>query len=310
MSEEHRPALVSVVMIFWNEAQFIREAVMSIFAQTYEAWELLLVDDGSSDGSTELAQQFALLYPEKVRYMEHAGHQNRGMSASRNLGIDQARGKYLSFLDADDVWLPNKLSWQVAALESFPEAVFVCGRAEWWHSWTGISTDTSRDFLQQFGVPFDTLIRPPLLLLRFLQDQWASPCDLLVPRVMAISAGGYDESFRGMYEDQVFHTKLCLRWPAFVSGVCGYRYRQHPKTCTAVSHAAGQDYRMRQVFLNWLEEYLLEHEISDVEIWQVLKREQRFLRYPIVYRILGFIEGFAPPVKGAIDGLGRWAFRE
>ncbi len=67
---------------------------------------------------------------------------------------------------------------------------------------------------------------------------------------------------------------------------------------------------VRLAFLNWLEEYLLEHEMRDVEIWRAVKRELRFLRYPTLYRILGFIEGLVPPVKGAIDGLGRWAFGE
>jgi hypothetical protein len=310
MFEERRPAVVSVIMIFLNEAQFIREAVASVLAQTYASWELLLVDDGSRDGSSEIARQFAQQYPEKVRYLEHAHHQNRGMSASRNFGIDQARGEYLSFLDADDVWLPNKLSWQVAALESFPEAGFVCGRAEWWYSWTGDSADAPRDFLQPFGVPLDTLTPPPLLLLSFLQNQWASLCDILVPRAVVKAADGYEESFRGMYEDQVFHTKLCLRWPALVSSTCGYRYRQHPKACTTLSHETGQDRAARLAFLNWLEAYLTDHGIKDARIWRILKRELRILHYPLLYRISGSIGGLLPPVQGAIEQLGRWTFRE
>jgi len=308
MSEERCPALVSVIMIFLNEAQFIREAVMSIFAQTYDAWELLLVDDGSSDGSTEIARQFALQYPEKVRYLEHADHHNRGMSASRNLGLGHATGEYISFLDADDVWLSHKLGQQVAILESCPEAAFVCGRAEWWHSWTGNSTDMSRDFLQQFDVPLDSLIPPPSLLLLFLQNQWASFCDILVPRAMVEAVGGYDESFRGMYEDQVFHAKLCLRWPALVSSACSYRYRQHPKRCTAVSHRTGQDHIARLTFLNWLEAYLSEHGIKDAKVWEALKREMRFLRYPLLYRISGSIESLVPPMKGVVEELGRRTF--
>ena len=305
MSETHRPELVSVIMIFLNEARFIQEAVMSVFAQTYDAWELLLVDDGSSDGSTEIARQVALQYPERVRYLEHADHQNHGMSASRNLGIHQSKGEYLSFLDADDVWLPEKLSQQVTALESMSETVFICGQAEWWYSWTGDLADASRDFRQRFDVPLDTLIPPPLLLHLFLQNQWASLCDILIPRQMVEAVGGYDESFRGMYEDQVFHAKLCLRWPALVSSECGYRYRQHPKTCTAVSHRTGQDHIARLTFLNWLEAYLSERGIKDTKIWRTLKREMRFLRYPLIYRITGSIESLVPPMKGVIEALGR-----
>src|SRR5213593_4271602 len=99
--------LVSVIMIFLDEEKFILEAIESVFAQTYDNWELLLVDDGSRDASTQIAQRSAEQNPGKVRYLEHEGHQNRGMSTSRNMGIRHAKGNYIAFLDADDVWLPD-----------------------------------------------------------------------------------------------------------------------------------------------------------------------------------------------------------
>ena len=83
--------LVSVIVIFFNAEDFIQEAIESVFAQTYEHWELLLVDDGSTDKSRSIAERCAEQYPDKVRCLEHEGHQNRGMSASRNLGIDNAK---------------------------------------------------------------------------------------------------------------------------------------------------------------------------------------------------------------------------
>src|SRR5215207_11709928 len=105
--------LVSSVMIFLNAEKFIEEAIESVFAQTYDNSELLLVDDGSTDDSTQIALRYAERDPEKVRYLEHPGHRNRGMSASRNLGVSHAEGEYVAFLDADDVWLPYKLQRQV-----------------------------------------------------------------------------------------------------------------------------------------------------------------------------------------------------
>lgn len=87
-----RQPLVSVITIFLNAGKFIQEAIESVFAQTYGKWELLLVDDGSTDGSTEIALGYAKQYPKRVRYLEHNGHRNRGMSASRNLGISDAGG--------------------------------------------------------------------------------------------------------------------------------------------------------------------------------------------------------------------------
>ena len=113
--------LVSAVVIFLDERPFLAEAIESVKAQTYGNWELLLVDDGSTDGSSEVASQAAAAASGRVRYLQHAGHRNLGMSASRNLGIEQARGEYVAFLDGDDVWLPEKLERQVALLEARPE---------------------------------------------------------------------------------------------------------------------------------------------------------------------------------------------
>src|SRR5436190_10910923 len=90
--------LVSVIMIFLDEKRFIREAIQSVLAQTYENWELLLLDDGSRDGSSEIARCIAAQHTTRVRYLEHTGHQNLGMSASRNLGIRYAKGAYVAFL--------------------------------------------------------------------------------------------------------------------------------------------------------------------------------------------------------------------
>ena len=130
-------ALVSVITIFLDEERFLAEAVESVIAQTYENWELLLVDDGSTDGSTEMARGFVERFPERIRYLEHEGHENRGASASRNLGIHYARGDYIALLDADDMWLSHKLRRQLEIMDSHPEVGMLCGASEYWAGWTG-----------------------------------------------------------------------------------------------------------------------------------------------------------------------------
>ena len=82
--------MVSVVVIFLNAEKFIREAIESVFAQTHYDWELMLVDDGSTDRSSIIAPEFARKYPDRVRYLEHDNHKNRGASASRNLRMSEA----------------------------------------------------------------------------------------------------------------------------------------------------------------------------------------------------------------------------
>jgi SAM-dependent methyltransferase len=134
--------------------------------------------------------------------------------------------------------------------------------------------------VQQLDASLDRLIQPPTLLLNFLQNEWASLCDVVVRREVAESVAGYEASFRGLYEDQVFHTKLCLRVPSFVSSSCGYRYRQHPNACTARAHQAGQWRLARQIFLQWLAGYCTEQGFKSPEIWRVLRQEIKRVRHP------------------------------
>src|SRR5215831_13859313 len=142
--------LVSVIIIFLDAAKFIQEAIESIFSQTHDDWELLLVDDGSTDASTGISRRYAEQFPEKVRYLEHDKHRNRGMSATRNVGVRHATGNYIAFLDADDVWLPRKLERQVALLASHPDAAMVYGPSRYWFSWTG--EEVRHDYVRSLGV--------------------------------------------------------------------------------------------------------------------------------------------------------------
>jgi glycosyltransferase involved in cell wall biosynthesis len=290
----HSAPLVSVIMIFLNAERFLEEAIESVFAQTYRNWELLLVDDGSTDGSTGMAWGYVKQYPNRVRYLEHDGHQNRGMSASRNLGIRQARGEYIAFLDADDVYLPEKLARQVGILNTHPSAAMVYGATLHWYSWTGKAEDLQYERLRKLGVPTDKLIQPPTLVNLFLQHKAWTPgtCGVLVRRTAIEQVGGFEESFRGMFEDQVFFYKLCLSMTVFVESGSWDRYRQHPDSWSMASVNSGEsrrDYRpnrARQTFLTWLEAYFIAQNITDRELWKNLRRELWPYRHSILYRLL------------------------
>ncbi|HEY9771522.1 MAG TPA: glycosyltransferase [Coleofasciculaceae cyanobacterium] len=277
--------LASIIIIFLNGDRFIQEALDSILAQTYDNWELLLVDDGSTDRSTEITKNYVEKYPEKIRYLEHEGHQNLGMSASRNLGINNARGEYIGFLDCDDLWTTQKLEQQIAILETYPQVALVGGRTKWWYSWTKDHEDQNKDFLQKFNLPLNTIIQPPDLLLLFLQDEWASLCDILVRRSCVEAVGGYEVSFRGMYEDQAFHAKLCSMFPAFLSSECWYIYRQHPQACCSVSHATGKTQIAKKTMLNWLEEYLSQQDKNDPQLEETVQKLLRSYRYPFLTKL-------------------------
>ncbi len=285
-AEMSRRPLVSIILIFLNEEKFIAKAIASILAQTYKNWELLLVDDGSTDQSSAIARSYTEKFSQQIKYLEHQGHQNLGMSASRNLGIDRAVGEYIAFIDGDDIWLPKKLEQQVAIMETQPDAALVCGRTKWWYGWTGKPEDEQRDFIQKLDIPLNSLTKPPAVLLLFLRDEWASLCDILVRREAIKAIGGYEDSFAGMYEDQVFHAKLCLNFPVYVSSECWYLYRQHNQACTIQTHTAQKYYDARKTFLIWLEQYLSQQQAQDTEIWQFVQQELWHYRHPLQSRII------------------------
>ena len=264
---------VSAIVIFLNEERFLAEAVRSVLEQSLGAAELLLVDDGSTDGSTVVARRYARQQPDRVRYLEHAGHENRGMSAARNLGLAHATGEYIGFLDADDVWLPDKLAEQVAVLEREPEAGLVYGRTLIWHSWNRVAP--AQDFFYDLGVEPDRLYRPPRLFELLLENKAQSPttCNALMRRSLLDTIGGFEEVFGGMFEDQVFFAKALITAPAYVDGRVWARYRQHPASCGARSAAAGADFGARRQFLRWLDRYLDDRPGLDRRVRQAVRRE-------------------------------------
>lgn len=101
--------LVSIVMPAYNGELFIAKAIESVLSQTYPCWELLIVDDGSKDGTKEII----LKYCEKDRRIKYYYQQNGRQGKARNLALKHAKGEYIAFLDCDDLWLTNKLEYQI-----------------------------------------------------------------------------------------------------------------------------------------------------------------------------------------------------
>lgn len=301
-----RKPLVSIIIIFFNAKieNFFEEAIESIFAQTFDNWELLLADDGSTDESTSVALRYAQKYPEKVHYLEHEGHQNRGMSATRNLGIRNAKGKYIAFLDSDDVWLPQKLEQQIAIMESYPEAGMVYGKAIYWYGWTDKPEDIQRDYVDRPSLPPENLYQPPTLLLHNhpLAKHCGAPCpsDILLRKDVVEHVGGFEEGFINeyqFYEDQGFLSKLYLVAPVYIANQTWIKYRLHTKSCSSIVTESGRDESVRLYFLNWLEKYLFEQEVKTPEIWEALRKGFKPYRQPILYNLEEFYRRFVGRMK-------------
>lgn len=113
--------LISIVVPVYNAEQYIEKTIEMVLAQTYVKWELLLVDDCSTDGSIDKIKRYC---EKDKRIRLCAKEKNEGAAKARNTGVDAAAGTYLAYLDADDVWLPEKLEKQLAFMEK-KQAAFV-----------------------------------------------------------------------------------------------------------------------------------------------------------------------------------------
>jgi glycosyltransferase involved in cell wall biosynthesis len=299
--------VVTVITNFLNAERFIEEAITSVLAQTYGEWELFLIDDGSTDNSTPIALRYAHRYENKVHYLKHPAHQNCGASASRNLGITNASGEYIAFLDADDVWLPEKLEQQVAIMDSHPEAVMLYGQTHYWYSWTGDPEDAERDLIIEPGIQPNSPVGPPSLLVRFLREEIPIPCpsDILVRKNEIADVGGFEDSFRRIFTDQVFYAKLCLKWPIYISGQRWSRYRKHADSAVSVVKKNGQLRTSRLVYLTWLERYLDDQEIEDKDVRRALRSAKWKCHLPEVFCLQRHLKYRALLVKESLRAMLR-----
>ncbi len=285
--------VVSIIIPFFNPGVFFEEAVQSLFCQSFKEWELLLVDDGSTDGSTSFARHLAEQDPARVQYLEHDGHRNLGLSPTRNVGVRHAHGQYIAFLDADDVWFESKLQEQVSILEANPTVALVYGPDLWWYSWTNAPSDRNRDYLASLGAPASTIWAPPLLLIRTLQSkaQTPNPSNMMIRREVIDKVGGFEEQFVGFYamvEDQAFLAKVCVRFPIFAAGASWYRYRQHPGSISLTYARAGKRRAAALHYCLWLNTYLKKAGIRQPELQEALRNRTRRTRYPALFGLLGF----------------------
>lgn len=115
--------LVSVIIPVFNGERYLQEAIQSVIDQSYRSKEIIVIDDGSTDGSQAMALQYA------ATVYVHS-QSNQGLGAARNTGLQHAHGTFVAFLDHDDVWMPDKLSQQVLAFHADPTVEMVFGHVE------------------------------------------------------------------------------------------------------------------------------------------------------------------------------------
>ena len=186
--------LISVVVPVFNGEKTIKETIESVLKQTFTDFELLVINDGSQDLTVEVVEK---IQDSRIQVYSYP---NAGLAASRNRGIDRSTGEYIAFIDADDLWTPDKLEDQFNALKSHPEAAVA-------YSWTDYIDEYSQ-FLGKGGhITVNGNIYPHLLLTDLLENG-SNP---LIRKQAFIEVGNFDESLSAA-EDWDMLLRLAIRY--------------------------------------------------------------------------------------------------
>lgn len=173
--------LVSIIIPVYNGEQYLAEAIDSVLAQTYRSIEIIVVDDGSTDKSTNIAKSF-----KEVRYYHQT---NQGVSVARNVGLASARGEFIAFLDADDIWTPNKLFIQVNYLLKHTHVCY---------------TITNQRFIIEPGTSVPDFFNKELLK---KDHPGFVPSSLIARKVVFEQIGGFDKTYVNFSEDIEWFTR-------------------------------------------------------------------------------------------------------
>ncbi|MCJ7664359.1 MAG: glycosyltransferase [Desulfobacterales bacterium] len=184
---------VSVIIPTHNRKAFVLEAVASVLAQTYGDYELIVVDDGSSDGTDEALKRYEA-------HLQYLYQENQGVSVARNCGLERARGEFIAFLDSDDLWLPKKLDMQLAFMDQHPEAQ-ICYTDEIWIR-SGVRVNPKKRHAKYSG-----WVYPHCLALCII-----SPSSALIRRSLFEQVGGFDPGLP-VCEDYDLWLRVAARFP-------------------------------------------------------------------------------------------------
>lgn len=275
---------VSIVMPVYNQAAWLRSAIESVRRQQRADWELLIVNDGSTDESGVLADTLAAEDPLRIRCLAHPGGKRLGAAASRNLAIAAAHGAYLAFLDADDLYAPEKLAFEVEILDQNPRAAMLYGPALWrWQD------GSQPDRVDRIGIECGRIHNAPELVWRVILDRQGNvpcTCAVLVRTDIARAVGGFEPSF-SLYEDQTLWVKIFLRHNVYVSPSAHSVYRQHEGSTSAEAARQGlyhfaAPHIAQRAFLDWLHQEAVRAEVDDPRFRRALRRAQLPYRMPLI----------------------------
>lgn len=240
---------VSVITPLFNKDKYLASCIDSVLSQSYVNWEMLIVDDGSTDASQEILDVYAKQHPGKIIPLEHPHRSNRGVSESRQLATNLARGEFLAYLDADDLWRPEKLSHDVEILTKYIDAAAVVSRSLYF--WPD-GTHPAR--LDNVSLEYGKVLAPKELFnLFFVKHQIEAPvpCAVTVRRHIALRMSQWDPSF-SVAEDLKFFGELFYKYPVFVSKHCLAEYRRLHDGAWSIAMRDGTEEESLKRLSDWI----------------------------------------------------------
>jgi len=186
-----------VIIPTYNRRELVQRAIGTVLAQTREVQEILVVDDGSTDGTGEA---LASAFGDRIRYVRQA---NGGVSSARNHGLRLARGRFLTLLDSDDEWLPEKTQRQIEWLQARPDfGMALCDVVRMDAEHRDVELFRRRELLPEDGMILKWVLVQPALV----------PASVMMRREVFDTVGGFDETL-ATGEDLDFHLRVAARWP-------------------------------------------------------------------------------------------------
>jgi len=196
MRKKNNTVEVSIIIPTYNRGWIIKEAIDSVMVQDYRDFELIIVDDGSTDNTTDILNS----YRSDIMVFRQ---ENQGVSAARNRGLAEASGRFIAFLDSDDLWLPQKLFRQVEFFNKNPDAQ-ICQTEETWIR-KGVRVNPKKRHKKPWGMIFE-----PSLALCLV-----SPSAVMIRRSLLEEVGGFDETLPAC-EDYDLWLRISCRYPVYL----------------------------------------------------------------------------------------------
>ncbi len=272
-------AFISIITTLYNGSKLFSETADSVLGQDYKDWEWILFDDGSTDGTQEIARELAGKYSDKIFYYEHKDNSNFGTAYTRNRAIEKSKGEIISFIDQDDIWYANRLSRQNSIFKDLKDCAMIWSPALYWYK--------ERTFKQPVGKDGKGLssgiYEPPELVENFLKDLKCTPLPSasMVRRKHFDEVNGFEESVRGS-EDIVLWLKLASKFRICYDDEIIVKYRKHFESTLRQAAKSGIMDQWNLGFYRWVIEFLKANSFD-----KNLQEDYEFDYYTCLKRIAG-----------------------